>query len=65
MNTKAVFSLEVPKTLSIICMLAGAILLVYMIMVEEEPGVVPLILLAAGTGGLIIANNQINKQPKQ
>lgn len=65
MNTKAVFSLRVPKTLSIICMLAGAILLVYMIMVEEEPGAVPLILLAAGTGGLIIANKQINKQPKQ
>jgi hypothetical protein len=50
---------------SIITILLGAILIFYMIKVEDEPGALPLFLLFAGTVWLIVTQLQIKKIGKQ
>jgi hypothetical protein len=50
------------KILSILIILLGTILLIYMITIEDEPGALPLFLIVVGTVLLIINRYQINKQ---
>jgi hypothetical protein len=50
------------KILSILIILLGTILLIYMITIEYEPGALPLFLIVVGTVLLIINRYQINKQ---
>ncbi|RZL48872.1 MAG: hypothetical protein EOP00_08180 [Pedobacter sp.] len=49
------------KIASIITLLLGIALLVYMIKVEDEPGAIPLFLILAGTLWLIITQLKIRK----
>ncbi|MBU1097066.1 MAG: hypothetical protein KKB34_11345 [Bacteroidetes bacterium] len=47
------------RILSVIILLIGAILLIYMITVEDEPGALPLFLIIIGTVWIIINRYQI------
>ncbi|MGG7035614.1 MAG: hypothetical protein ACI7YS_10540 [Flavobacterium sp.] len=47
------------KILSVLVILSGTILLIYMITVEDEPGALPLFLIILGTVFLIINRYQI------
>jgi len=40
--------------LSILAIITGILLLVYMIVVEDEPGAIPLMLITLGFGGFLI-----------
>ncbi len=50
------------RVLSILILLAGIILLGYMIRVEGEPGIVPLLIIIAGSVWLVVNQMKINKQ---
>ena len=54
--------LKIYTALSILILLFGVISLVYMIKVEDEPGVLPLFLIALGTLSLIVNQVKIKKQ---
>jgi hypothetical protein len=47
------------KILSILIILLGTILLIYMITIEDEPGALPLFLIVVGTVLLIINRYQL------
>ncbi len=55
-------SLKTQRTLSIISFVIGALLLIYMIKVESEPGALPLLLMAIGIVWLSINQLRIKKQ---
>jgi hypothetical protein len=48
--------------LAILVIVVGVALLIYMINVEDEPGAVPLLLIALGTGWLVIARVRIGRR---
>ena len=50
------------KILSLLTVFLGFVLLIYMIMVEDEPGALPLLLIITGVGWFIISRNQIKKK---
>ena len=50
--------------LSMLVIALGAALLVYMITVEDEPGAVPLLMIAAGIGWLVFARVRLRPEPK-
>jgi hypothetical protein len=54
--------LKLSKMLSVLTILAGTALMIYMITVEDEPGALPLILIIIGIVWLIINQYQIKKQ---
>lgn len=50
------------KLLSMLMILVGALLLTFMIVVEDEPGAVPLVLLVAGTVWLFSIRSKIKSK---
>lgn len=50
------------RLISILTMILGVLLMIYMIKVEDEPGALPLLLIILGTGGLIF--NKIKNKLK-
>lgn len=46
--------LKLYKLISALIIAVGALLMIYMISVESEPGAVPLLLLITGTGGYLL-----------
>lgn len=50
------------RLLSVLTILLGTILTIYMIIVENEPGALPLFLIILGISWLIINQYQIKKQ---
>lgn len=48
-------NLKTHTLLSVLTILIGFVLLIYMIVVEDEPGAIPLILVVCGTGWLLYA----------
>lgn len=57
--------LKTQRILSVITLLIGAILLIYMIRVEDEPGALPLFLIILGTVWLFLTQYRIRKQLHQ
>lgn len=53
--------LKLGKMLSVLTMLLGTTLMIYMITVEDEPGALPLALIIIGIVWLIINRYQIKK----
>ena len=51
--------LPVQILLSMLTILVGVVLLAYMILVEDEPAAVPLLLIASGVGWLVVARAQM------
>lgn len=51
------------KGLSLTAALLGAALMVFMIVVEDEPGAVPLALLVVGGGGYLLARARLRALP--
>ncbi len=62
MKNKIKKSLKINRILSTLTIFLGAILMIYMIKVEDEPGALPLLLIIIGTVWYIINNYQIKKQ---
>ena len=50
------------KILSLLTVFLGFVLLIYMIMVEDEPGALPLLLIITGVVWFILSRNQIKKK---
>lgn len=48
--------------LSVLTIIFGVSLLIFMIVVEDEPGAVPLLLIVAGTGWYFITRYRIRSQ---
>lgn len=57
--------LKISKIGSVLTVLLGTTLMIYMIKVEDEPGALPLFLIIIGTGWLIVNQLQINKSRKE
>lgn len=53
---------KIQKLLSTLMILLGTLLLVFMIVVEDEPGAVPLVMLAAGTFWLFSIRSKIKSK---
>lgn len=53
------------KILSVILIFAGVTLLTYMVIVEGEPGALPLLVLITGTAWLLINQYRIKKQMRK
>lgn len=53
--------LKLSRMLSVLTILVGTALLIYMITVEDEPGAIPLILIIIGIVWFIINREQIKK----
>jgi len=58
-NTK---KLKMHSLLSVLTLVMGVALLIFMIVVEDEPGAIPLLLIVAGTGWYFITRNRIRSQ---
>lgn len=56
--------LTVHRTLSALTIVVGALLLVYMIAVESEPGAVPLLMIGIGTGWYLVARFRTRPRPE-
>jgi hypothetical protein len=54
--------LKIYTTLSVLMMLFGLILMIYMIKVEDEPGALPLFLMVIGIVWFIVNRVKIKKQ---
>ena len=55
--------LKVKKILSILNLVIGLALMIFMIVVESEPGGIPLLLLAVGTGWYFHTRSKIRLEP--
>jgi hypothetical protein len=53
---------KLSRLLSVLTLLLGMTLLIYMIIVEDEPGAVPLFLIFVGASWFFINQHQIKKQ---
>lgn len=54
--------LKVQSLLSVLITVIGIVLLTFMIIVESEPGAIPLLLIALGTGCYFITRFRIRSQ---
>lgn len=54
--------LRVHKLISILITFAGIALMIFMIIVENEPGAIPLLLIVAGAGWYFITRSKIHSQ---
>lgn len=63
MNTKRSNMLKKYKLLSVLTLAIGIVLLIFMIIVEHEPGAIPLLLIVLGTGGYLITRAKLRKLP--
>lgn len=50
------------KVFSLLTIIVGVALLVYMILVEDEPGAVPLLLILAGSGWYMFLQRKVRSQ---
>jgi len=57
MNKYTIQKLKTSRLLSTLIILSGALLMIYMITIEDEPGALPLLLIISGAGWFIL--NQI------
>lgn len=55
-------NLKLHKLISALVIVMGCMLMIYMIVVEDEPGAIPLLLIVAGTGWYFITRNRIRSQ---
>ena len=53
--------ISILKTASIIVLIVGLLLLVYMVRVEDEPGALPLFFILVGLVGVIVNQVRINR----
>lgn len=58
-NTK---KLKIHSLLSVLTGVIGVALLIFMIVVEDEPGAIPLLLIVAGTGWYVITRYRARLQ---
>lgn len=65
MKTEISQKLKWGKILSIVTIILGVILLIFMITVEDEPGALPLFLILSGTLFFFINRYQFKKQSNQ
>jgi hypothetical protein len=65
MKTEIILKSKMSKMLSLLTVFLGIVLLIYMIMVEDEPGALPLLLIVTGVVWFIISRNQIKKKVQQ
>lgn len=56
--------LKISRLLSIITVAIGMLLLTYMILVEDEPGAIPLILIILGFGGFLITRSKFRSESR-
>jgi hypothetical protein len=56
--------LKLHRTLAAIIIVVGLILLIYMITVESEPGLLPLLLIVLGTGWYILTRARMRSRPE-
>lgn len=62
MNQKNTNRLLAQRRQSLILITMGIVLLVFMIVVEDEPGAIPLAFILSGTVWFLIVNNKIRSQ---
>lgn len=62
MKKETTGKLKIYRALSSVFLVPGVLLLVYMIMVESEPGALPLFLIVAGTMWFLVNQVEIRKQ---
>ncbi len=60
MNTKK--NLKIASLLSALTIAIGMVLMIFMILVENEPGVIPLLLIIVGTGWHFIIRHNSRSQ---
>ncbi len=65
MKTDNAKRLKMHSLLSGLTTIIGVALLIFMIVVEDEPGAIPLLLIAAGTGWYLISRYRIRTQQEQ
>jgi hypothetical protein len=65
MKSEIILKSKMSKMLSLLTVFLGIVLLIYMIMVEDEPGALPLLLIVTGVVWFIISRNQIKKKVQQ
>lgn len=58
-------SLKISRVFSIITIVLGLILLIYMIKVEDEPGALPLFLILVGTVWFFVNRGRIKRQVRK
>jgi hypothetical protein len=56
--------LKIHGLLSVATFVVGVVLLVYMIVVEDEPGALPLLLVAVGIGWFVVTRLRVRSQQK-
>lgn len=64
MKTEKSQKLKMQTMLSVLLIVIGTLLLVYMIVVESEPGAIPLILILLGVGWYFILRYKVRSQYK-
>ena len=57
--------LRIQKLLSIVAIVLGAVLMVFMIIVEDEPGGIPILLIVFGTLFFIRIHSKLRTQAEQ
>ncbi len=65
MKNKISKSLKISSVLSIITIVLGLILLVFMITVEDEPGALPLFLILVGTVWFFVNRGRIKREVRK
>ena len=55
---------KVHALLSVLTILIGVALLIYMVTVEDEPGAVPLLLIVVGSGWYLVTRNRFRSREK-
>ncbi|PKD43857.1 hypothetical protein [Rhodohalobacter barkolensis] len=59
MTSERTQKLKLQKIFSIVIIMLGIALLTYMVVVEYEPGAIPLLMIVAGTGWYLITRSRI------
>lgn len=62
MEINIVEKLRLHKLISVLVIIIGCMLMIYMIYVEDEPGAIPLLLIVAGSGWYFITRYRIRLQ---
>lgn len=62
MKTDSTKKLKMHSLLSVLTMIIGVALMIFMIVVEDEPGAIPLLLIVAGTAWYFITRYRIRLQ---
>ena len=62
MKTKNKMNQKMHSLLSVLTTVVGVLLLIYMVLVEDEPGAIPLLLIVVGIGWYFITRSKIDSQ---